>query len=321
MSDSVVPSRDVLSSYTRTIFALNDEAGSVTSDESPEARKAAVKSMYEAVARSVRDGVPWNWGLDSVENAARIRELLPRFTPLYSDGFSEQLYFYVMSKTGISDFTSLKLLDVGCGSGDGLNFLSRVMRARQHIGVDLSQEAVNRANARLGRHDLVFECGDAENLPFADSEMDVVINIESSHNYPDLRRFFNEAARVLKPGGLLSYADVFTDARYRQLQASKADSGLEWVQENDISAPVRRAISQRMLPDSLTRERLRSVNTWPIPRTVSEPLALTTLGAEFAGHRFSRAQRFSKALFAILVQQPRRSLVFTRYVHMLARKT
>jgi ubiquinone/menaquinone biosynthesis C-methylase UbiE len=321
LSDSVVPSRDVLSSYTRTIFALNDEPGSSKSDAGPEACKAAVKSMYEAVARSVREGVPWNWGFDSTENAARIGELLPLYRPLYSDGFSEQLYFYVASGAGISDFTSLKLLDVGCGSGDGLNFLSRVIGARELVGIDLSQEAANRANARFGRRGLLFEFGDAENLPFADGEMDVVINIESSHNYPDLHRFFKEVARVLKPGGVFSYADVFTEPRYRQLQASKVDSGLDWIQENDISAPVRRAISQRMLPNSLTRERLRSVNTWPIPRTLSEPLALTTLGAEFAGHRFSGAQRFSKGLFAILVQQPKRSLVFTRYLHMVARRT
>ncbi|MFD2408215.1 class I SAM-dependent methyltransferase [Azorhizophilus paspali] len=45
---------------------------------------------------------------------------------------------------------------------------------------------------------LSFIYGDAMALQFADEEFDVVINIESSHSYPDLNRFGEEVRRVLK---------------------------------------------------------------------------------------------------------------------------
>lgn len=45
--------------------------------------------------------------------------------------------------------------------------------------------------------------GDADRLPFADGTLDVVINVEASHYYPNFPRFFAGFARVLRPGGHL----------------------------------------------------------------------------------------------------------------------
>jgi ubiquinone/menaquinone biosynthesis C-methylase UbiE len=59
-------------------------------------------------------------------------------------------------------------------------------------GVDLAPEAVafsRRAHRRPGAD---FKVGDAEHLPFDDQSFDAVINIESSHTYPNLRAFLAE---------------------------------------------------------------------------------------------------------------------------------
>ena len=62
------------------------------------------------------------------------------------------------------------------------------------VGLDLSQNAVDRANSTLSRRDtLSFVHGDAENLPFEEGEFDVVINVESSHSYPNLKRFIEKS--------------------------------------------------------------------------------------------------------------------------------
>ncbi len=318
MNDSVVPSREVLAGFTRSIVDIN--AAKDLSSDRKAASKASVKAMYEQVAKGVQEGVPWNWGYDSEENRALIGERLSVYRPLCTDGFSEQLYFFALARTGIEESSDRRVLDVGCGVGQGLNFLSRVIEARELIGLDISQSAVDLANSRLARRSLHFVAGDAENLPFEDGTVDVVLNIESSHTYPDLRRFFQEVARVLSPGGVFSYADVFTEERYAQLRACQRDVGLEWVEETDISEPVRRAVRQRMQPGSVTRRQLRSVSTWPIPRALSEPLALTTLGAPFVAHRFGPTERFWTSLYSSMVGKEGSRLVFTRYLHCLARK-
>jgi ubiquinone/menaquinone biosynthesis C-methylase UbiE len=53
-----------------------------------------------------------------------------------------------------------------------------------------------------------FREGDAENLPFPEESFDVVTNVESSHSYPNIHRFYAEAHRVLRPGGYFLYTDA-----------------------------------------------------------------------------------------------------------------
>ena len=76
------------------------------------------------------------------------------------------------------------------------------------VGLDLAERAVAHCNATHGRDRLDFRAGDAENLPFADGSFDAVLNVESSHCYPDITKFFAEVARVLRPGGYLLMADL-----------------------------------------------------------------------------------------------------------------
>jgi len=52
-----------------------------------------------------------------------------------------------------------------------------------------------------------FELADAENLPFEDACFDLVTCRIAPHHFPDTFRFVQEAARVLKPGGLLLVQD------------------------------------------------------------------------------------------------------------------
>ena len=52
-------------------------------------------------------------------------------------------------------------------------------------------------------------CGEAENVPVTTGTVDAVINVESSHCYPSRLRFFEEVARILRPGGYFLYADLF----------------------------------------------------------------------------------------------------------------
>ncbi len=92
-----------------------------------------------------------------------------------------------------------RVLDIGCGTGAGLVLLARDYRAS---GLDLAEVALGfcrkRRLARLAR-------GSAMGLPFAQASFDgaVMMDVLYHQDVPDRRVPLREAARVLRPGGML----------------------------------------------------------------------------------------------------------------------
>jgi SAM-dependent methyltransferase len=90
-----------------------------------------------------------------------------------------------------------RALDIGTGLGDGALLISREFPHARVRGVDLSEEMVRRAQARIGLDPegrVAFKVADAAHLPFEDDSFDLVAQL----NMPP---FFAEMARVLRPGG------------------------------------------------------------------------------------------------------------------------
>lgn len=323
MTKSGALTADDIHRFWRSISLIN--SGDVAeTDEAKRECKEAIKLLYDFGSKNLHDGMVWNWGCSDEGVDARIRKEIPLYDTVSSDGFSEQLYCFALNAIGIDDLSEHRVLDVGCGFGEGLNFASRVFGIRSAVGLDLSRNAIDRANARLSRPGIAFVCGDAEELPFDDGEMDVVVNVESSHTYPDLSRFLKEVARVLRPGGYFSHVDLFTDERYGQLAALKPDSGFEWLVETDVSESVKRAIRARMRPDSFLRKALakQQRDSPLLLRILSESSVLANFGADFAGRQYTRWERLTQAAFIRLLGRSGAlpPVEFTRYLHHLARK-
>ncbi len=104
-----------------------------------------------------------------------------------------------------------RILDVGCGTGLLLRILAaRLPDAEQLEGIDAAPGMIEVATSTDHDPRLSYSTGVAERLPFPDASFDLVVSTTSFDHWEDQQAGLTECARVLRPGGHLVCADIFS---------------------------------------------------------------------------------------------------------------
>ena len=105
-----------------------------------------------------------------------------------------------------------RVLEIGCGTGDLLLAAKRAQPAAVLVGLDPDLPALARAHRKARRRGLAVQLdrGYADELPYADDSVDVVLSSFMLHHVPAGERepAMREVLRVLRPGGALHLVDV-----------------------------------------------------------------------------------------------------------------
>lgn len=100
-----------------------------------------------------------------------------------------------------------RVLDVACGTG---NVSIPAAKAGANVtGVDIASNLLEQARRRAKTEALKirFDEGDAEDLPYAEGEFDIVVTMFGAMFAPRPERAAAELIRVCKPGGLIAMAN------------------------------------------------------------------------------------------------------------------
>lgn len=102
------------------------------------------------------------------------------------------------------------VLDVGCGFGGTIARINNSYHGMHLMGINIDERQLDicRTIASRANNVLSWQIGDAASLPFADAAFDRIFCVEAMFHFASRRQLFAEAARLLKPGGVLAGTDI-----------------------------------------------------------------------------------------------------------------
>ncbi len=157
---------------------------------------------------------------------------LHRFNPVRLDFIRDRCAArFGRPAAGAHPFAGLSLLDIGCGGGLLSEPMARLGFAV--TAVDASARNIGTASAHAAQAglEIAYRNMTAEELLAAGGEasFDVVLNMEVVEHVPNPGRFLRDAARLLKPGGLMVVATLNRTLKALATAKIGAEYVLRWL--------------------------------------------------------------------------------------------
>jgi len=167
-----------------------------------------VKAKYTQVAASPAGLFDYPTGKAGLETLGYDPEVLSAFPDQLFESFCGVGNHFAENNIKEGD----TVLDIGCGAGVDLLFAAQLVGKEGHIyGIDSTEAMLAVAEQMIEKYRLVnittsFVASEA--IPYSDDMFDVVISNGVINLFIDKLKLFKEVYRVLKPGGVLQFADV-----------------------------------------------------------------------------------------------------------------
>ena len=168
------------------------------------------------------------------------------------------------------------VMDLGCGTGYCLPVLREQYGEISLIGADLAEGMVHYAATHQSAVATHWLCADAENLPLADSSVDLVISSLAIQWCEDPAAVMAEVFRVLRPGGRLLFTTLGPNTLVELKRAWQAVDALDHVNQFCSQALLHEAISDAGLHIVDWREQVITLGFDNVKSSVN---ALKQLGA------------------------------------------